>query len=185
MAEAACVSLLSNQDQQFTAIRAARIPEPREEVLEAGGIARPRVHQPALGQDIQRYPLGNGAPAQSGFIDNPAQVQTSLMQRLDPPELLQAYVASANSNHLTMLLQSRAFVFSRGTFVVRGLRRAVVVTQLLFDRQAQILDQVETVSDLPRRRRALPGGPSVEAAPVTTDNLDRRMSCEPGSHGVR
>jgi hypothetical protein len=79
MAEAAGVSLLLDLDQQFAAIRAARISTPREEVLEAGGIARPRVHQPALGQDVQRYPLGNGAPAQSGFIDNPAQVQTNLM----------------------------------------------------------------------------------------------------------
>ena len=59
---------------------------------------------------------------------------------------------------------------------MRGLRRAVVVTQLLFDRQAQILDQVETISNLPRRGRALLGGLGVESAPVTTDNLDRRMS---------
>ena len=40
MAEAAGVSLLLNLDQQFAAIRAARIPKPREEILEADGIAR-------------------------------------------------------------------------------------------------------------------------------------------------
>jgi hypothetical protein len=104
MAEATCVPLLANLYQQFAAIRTTLIPEAREEVLKSGRVGRPRDQQSALGQDLQRQPLGNGTPAQSSFFNNLVQVHASLMQLLDSPELLQAYVASTDTNHPAMLL---------------------------------------------------------------------------------
>ena len=97
MAEATCVPLLAKLYQQFAAIRTTLIPEAREEVLKSGRVGRPRVHQPALGQDLQPQPLGNGTPAQSSFFNNLVQVHASLMQLLNSPELLQAYVASTDT----------------------------------------------------------------------------------------
>jgi hypothetical protein len=79
----------------------------------------------------------------------------------------------------------QAFVPWRGLVVVDGSRWPVIVTQLLFDRQAQVLDQVEAIGDLPCRRGTLPGGLSIQTAPITADNLDRRMFLEPSCHGYR
>ena len=63
MAEATYVPLLANLYQQFAAIRTTLLSETLEEVLQPGRVDRPRVHQPALGKDLQRHPFGNGMPA--------------------------------------------------------------------------------------------------------------------------
>jgi hypothetical protein len=68
----------------------------------------------------------------------------------------------------------------RNGFAPHRLGGTVIAAQLLFDGLPQVLYQVETVSHLPCLRRALPGRLGIEAAPVSTDNLDGGMFRQPG-----
>ena len=55
--------------------------------------------------------------------------------------------------------------------------------ELLFDGLAQVLDEMESISALAGLRRALVGGPSIEAASVSGHDLDLRMIPDPASGG--
>ena len=57
--------------------------------------------------------------------------------------------------------------------------------QLLFDSLAEVLDQMKTVSDLPRLRRPPAGSLSIEAAAIPADDLDFRMLAQPTGGRLR
>jgi hypothetical protein len=58
------------------------------------------------------------------------------------------------------------------------------VIELLFDGLARVLDEMKSIGALAALRRALVGGPSIEAASVSGHDLDLRMIPEPASRSV-
>jgi hypothetical protein len=72
-----------------------------------------------------------------------------------------------------------AIVFKR---VLRFTGRSTI--ELLFDGLAQVLDEMKSIRALAGLRRALVGGPSIEAASVSGHDLDLRMIPEPVSRGA-
>jgi hypothetical protein len=98
------------------------------------------------------------------LLDDRIEISARPLQFFDLLESVQPHFTTAVPHHLPVLKQFRQFIVIEGR---RGLRNGfaphrlgatVVVAQLSFGGLPQVLYQVETVSHLPRLRRALPPG---------------------------
>jgi hypothetical protein len=133
------------------------------------------------------------------LLDDLIELSACPLQFFDLLESLQPNPTTAVLHHLAVLKQFRQrpwqWIFDsivkqqivtegrrrglRNGFALHQVGRTVVAAQLSFDGLTQVLNQVEAVSHLPRLRRALPSRLGIKAAPVSTDDFDSGMFCQP------
>src|ERR1700723_3875588 len=68
---------------------------------------------------------------------------------------------------------------------VRLRKRRLIAAKLSLNGLAEVLQQMKTISDLPRLRRALTRGLPIEASTIAADHLHVRVSLEPTGRGRR
>jgi hypothetical protein len=146
-------------------------------------------------QCVEPDPLRNSAPVEACLMDDGSDPVARNLQGFDPVKHAFPNSTATFLSELPVLCQRRLLPvaaapgghekIAAGTHRRRLLSRLRGTAQLLLDRLAQVLQQMEAVGDLPSLWRALARAISIEASAVPANDLNLGMPPEPFGGGGR